>query len=97
MNLLTVVAEMQAKPGKEEALREALLNLIEPTRLEQGCLQYDLHQDNTEPGRFVFFEKWDSAEHLDLHLAKPHLEAFKARADDLLESPVRLLRMTRIG
>jgi quinol monooxygenase YgiN len=97
MNLLTVVAEMQAKPGKEEELREALLALIEPTRREQGCLQYDLHIDNADPGRFLFYEKWASQENLDRHLNMPHLQEFKGRMDNLLAGPMRLLRMSRIG
>ena len=95
--MLTVVAEMQAKPGQESALREALLGLIAPTRVESGCVQYDLHEDNDVPGRFLFYETWESKEHLDRHLATPHLEAFKARMDDLLAAPLRLLLMTRIG
>jgi len=40
---LTVVAHVHAQAGKEDALREALLTLVEPTRREQGCVQYDLH------------------------------------------------------
>jgi quinol monooxygenase YgiN len=40
--LLTVVAHMQAEPGKEEALQRAALDL-ETTRKEDPCVQYDLH------------------------------------------------------
>ncbi len=96
-NLLTVIAEIQARPGKEEELREVLLGLVGPTRLEEGCVQYDLHEDHAAPGKFLFYENWRSGEHLDRHLETPHLRAFKARLDELLESPIRLLRMTRIA
>ena len=96
-NLLTVVAEIHAKSGKEEDLRQVLLGLIGPTRQETGCVQYDLHEDNAAPGRFLFYENWQSREHLDRHQETPHLQAFKARMDDLLETPIRLLQMTRIG
>ena len=33
----TVVAAFQARFGKEAALREALVKLLVPTRLEEGC------------------------------------------------------------
>ncbi|MCP6769203.1 antibiotic biosynthesis monooxygenase, partial [Klebsiella pneumoniae] len=71
--LLTVVAQIQAKPGKEEDVRRLLLTLIEPTRKEEGCVQYDLHVHTSDPSRFVFYENWTSRDHLDRHLASPHL------------------------
>lgn len=95
--LLTVVAEIIAAPGKEAALREALLGLIEPTRAEDGCVQYDLHESTDTPGQFVFYENWISRGHLDRHLASPHLEAMKARFPELLAVPPRILTYTRIA
>jgi quinol monooxygenase YgiN len=95
--LLTVVAEMAAKPGKEDDLRRALTALIEPTRKEEGCVQYDLHVATDSPGRFVFYENWTSRELLDRHLASPHLKAFGAMAGDLLAEPPRILTYSRIG
>lgn len=95
--LLTVAAELIAAPGQEEALRATLLALIAPTRAEDGCVQYDLHESTDTPGHFLFFENWTSRAHLDRHLASPHLEAFKARFDQLLASPPRILTYTRIG
>ena len=95
--LVTVVAEMKAKAGKEEALRQALLALVEPTRKEQGCVQYDLHEHLTEPGRFVFYENWTTAEDLARHAASEHLKQFGAIRDELLESPPRVERFIRIA
>jgi quinol monooxygenase YgiN len=93
--LLTIFAEMYAKPGKEAALREVLLGLIEPTKKEAGHVQYDLHVDNDDPKHFLFYENWTSRAHLDAHLAAPHLQAFLARQDELLAAPVRIVFATR--
>jgi quinol monooxygenase YgiN len=49
-DLLTVVARINAKPGEEQELREALEGLIEPTVQEKGCVNYDLHQGVEDPG-----------------------------------------------
>lgn len=95
--LLTVVAEMTAKPGKEDELRQALVALVAPTRNEQGCVQYDLHAATDDPGRFVFYENWTSREMLDLHLASAHLKAFGELAPGLLAEPARILTYTRIA
>ena len=96
-NFLTVVAELKAKPGKEDALRQAALALVEPTRKEQGCVQYDLHEHKSEPGRFVFFENWASEEHLAKHAASEHLKQFGALRAELLDGPPRVERYRRIA
>ncbi|MDP3919262.1 MAG: putative quinol monooxygenase [Candidatus Omnitrophota bacterium] len=85
---LTVVAEMTAKQGKEETLKEELLKLLEPTRMEEGCINYDMHQSHDKPGFFIFYENWISKAHLERHLATPHLKAFFAKEADLLEGVV---------
>jgi quinol monooxygenase YgiN len=94
---LTVVALIKAKPGQEENLREALLNLIPTTRAEEGCLNYDLHRSMEEPGAFLFHENWTSKEALDAHLAKPHLREFLGRADELLAEPPQITLWEKIG
>ena len=95
--LLTVVAEMKAKPGKEEALRHALLALVEPTRKEAGCVQYDLHVHTTDPGRFVFYENWSSEDHLARHSQSEHLKHFGTLRGELLEAPPSVERFKRIA
>jgi quinol monooxygenase YgiN len=94
--LLCVVAEFRAKPGKEEELRRALRGLVEPTRKEDGCVQYDLHVHTKDPGRFVFYEKWASEEDLARHAASAHLKKLTAVADELLNAPARVELYRRI-
>ncbi|HBY59294.1 MAG TPA: antibiotic biosynthesis monooxygenase [Solibacterales bacterium] len=96
-NALTVVAELVAKPGRESELREQLLGLIEPTRKEDGCLQYDLHEHTSDQGRFVFYENWTSEEALARHAASPHLQALGKVAPDLLAEPARILTYRRLA
>jgi quinol monooxygenase YgiN len=95
--LLTVVAWMQAKPGKEDDLRSAVLALIEPTRKEDGCVQYDLHEHSDKPGTFVFYENWTSKEALAKHAASAHLKAFGEVSGALLVEPPRVETYWRIA
>jgi quinol monooxygenase YgiN len=94
--VVTVVAEMLAKPGREEALKSELLDMVEKTRTEEGCAQYDLHVALGEPGRFVFFENWASEEALKAHSESAHLKAFGVKAADLVAER-RVLRYSRIA
>ena len=83
VKVITVIASFQAAPGREQALREALVALVAPTRKEEGCLNYDLHVFQDNPGKFVFFENWISRAHLDAHLANTHIQAFLPHVDHL--------------
>ena len=96
-DLLTVVAEVFAKPGKEDEVYKHLLGFVEPTRKEEGCLQYDLHVANDQPGHFIFYETWTSEQHLEKHSASAHIQAFRAIAPTLTTGPTRIVKATRIA
>jgi quinol monooxygenase YgiN len=87
MNIIAVVAVLKAKPGKEEALGEALGKLVSPSREDDGCISYDLHRNLDDRSVFIFYERWESKELLDQHLAQPHLTAFGEKAGELLDGP----------
>lgn len=94
---LTVVARVQAKAGKEEAVKNELLALIESTRSEPGCINYDLHQAMDDPSVFMFYENWRSKEDLDRHLETPHLKAWREKGDSLLAGPSDVTLWHMIG
>lgn len=96
MAKLTIVANIIAKPDHIELVKTELLKLIEITRKEEGCINYDLHQDNENPAHFVFYENWESRELLMAHLAAPHLTHYKSATEDAVES-FTLNEMTQIG
>ena len=97
-DLLTVIAFMRAKPGQEDELRAALRGLIDPTRAEDGYVNYDLHESITDPGLFYFYENWESGEALDAHLDAPHLRELLARIPELLDdSGLNIQRLQRIA
>jgi quinol monooxygenase YgiN len=97
-DLLTVIANMRAKPGKEAELRAALEALVEPTTREDGYVNYDLHQAVDDPAVFCFYENWESGAALDAHLATSHLQEFAARIDELLAEPgLTIARLRRIA
>ncbi|MEO0797271.1 MAG: putative quinol monooxygenase [Verrucomicrobiota bacterium] len=90
MSQLTVVAKITAKPGKEDATKEALLALIPTTLAEEGCLNYDMHVSCDEPGTFLFYENWASRETWEAHINNDHLQAFIASAEELLAKDVEI-------
>lgn len=86
MKPLTVVAKLKAKEGCEERLGEMLQGLVEPTRAEKGCINYDLHRSHEEPGLFIFYENWESRPLWEDHMKSPHLVAFGEGQAAVIES-----------
>lgn len=93
---LTVIARMRAKAGQEARLRQELKELLAPTRAEAGCVTYDLHESNTEPGLFVFYEIWKSGADLDAHFETPHMTALHTKVPELVEGPIDLTKCTKL-
>ena len=95
--LITVIAYMRAKAGKEQELRDALLGLVEPTTQEQGFVNYDLHQDVSDPAFFALYENWETLDLHNTHMDTPHLQDFGSRLDDLLDGSLNVHQMRRIA
>ena len=96
MAKLTIVANIKANPDKVDLVRQELLRLIDITRAEPGCINYDLHQDNESPAHFMFYENWESRELWQTHMNAPHLAAYMAATEGAVES-FTLNEMSVIG
>lgn len=96
MSKLTIVGNIHAKPDQIDLVKSELLNLIETTRAEEGCLNYDLHQDKENPAHFLFFENWESCERWQKHMENQHLADFMVATEGAVEA-VTLSEMTQIG
>jgi quinol monooxygenase YgiN len=89
---VAVVALIRAKPGQEERVASELRALLEPTRAETGCLNFDMHRSTTDPGRFMFHENWTSEEALEAHFRTPHIQRWVSLVDELCAEPLDVTR-----
>jgi quinol monooxygenase YgiN len=71
-----VIARAEVRPEACEIFIAAAEDCIAATRLEQGCLAYDIHESVTQPGRFVSYESWETRADIDRHMLTPHVVAF---------------------
>lgn|ERR671932_147600 len=70
---IRVVAHIVTLPDKVEEVKSVLLSIIEPTRQEDGCIVYELLQNQEDPTDFTFVEEWESQELLNAHLTSVHI------------------------
>ena len=96
MTTLTIIATIVCKKEKIEFVKSEMLKLIDKTRAEEGCNNYDLHQDNSNPAHFVFHENWESEALLEKHLESQHIADYVAATAGCIES-FAINRMTHIA
>jgi quinol monooxygenase YgiN len=89
----SVVAQVRAKPGKEDALRQATLPLIAQVRSDPKNLVYFLQEDREVPGHFVFYEVFASKEDFDAHNAMPYVKAWFSKLPELAPGGVEVMKM----
>ncbi|MGH3148578.1 MAG: putative quinol monooxygenase [Rubrobacter sp.] len=94
---VSVVARAKAPEGMTDRLRGELEALVEPTRSEEGCINYDLHQGTEDPSVFFFYENWQSVDDLNRHLESPHVQAFLGNMDELTVDGVEITQLRMVS
>lgn len=84
-NQLPMIVKFEVKKDKIEFVKKELLSILEPTRQEQGCLRYDLHQDIEDPSIFMFYEVWETTEAWKAHDSKKHILDFKKNIEGAVD------------
>ena len=92
----TVIAKFRARKDKLDEVKKTLYALVVPTLLEEGCLQYDLHQSKGEPGTFFLYENWADDKCLTNHLSKDYNEDFQNKVKQFLQSPMEIFLLSKI-
>jgi len=93
----SVVAQVRAKPGKEDALRAATLPLIALVRGDPKNLVYFLQEDRAKPGHFIFYEIFASQADFEAHNAMPYVQDWFAKLPELADGGVEVMRMEILG
>ncbi len=97
MAQISIKAIIRAKAGKEDIVKQELLSLLDQTRAEKGCLNYDLHQCDTDGTEFLFYENWEDQECFDKHLQTDHVTSFLSKADQLLAAPLEVVKYQKLS
>jgi quinol monooxygenase YgiN len=96
MGMITLTAKLKAKPGKEDALRKALLALVEPSRAEAGCIEYILHAIKDDPAAFLFYEIWKDQAALDLHVKTETFTNFIKVKPELVDGDFEIVVLNKL-
>ena len=94
---LVIFARFHAQPGNEQAVADAILANLPPTRAEPGCLGIHAYRSVRDPRLYFIHSVWKDVAAFERHADLPHTVRFLARVEPLIDHPLDINRTERIG
>lgn len=78
---IVVIGQFRLPPERMGEARPIMRKVMEASRAEAGCIEYNYAEDVLDPGLIRVSERWDSQAHLEAHFRTPHMAVWvKERA-----------------
>lgn len=74
--MLIISAEFKVKPAFRSQLIEMALKLVPLSEAEAGCISYRFFEDQSEEGKFLFFERWENQKAIGEHFEQSYFTLF---------------------
>jgi len=92
-----IFARFHARPGNEDAVAAALLDVLTPSREEPGCLGIHAFRSMRDLQLFYIHSRWKDEAAFECHAGLPHTLRFIERVELLIDHPLDVTRAGRIG
>ena len=82
--MLAMWVKVRVKPEQRERFLKAIeVDALGSERDEQGCMRFNVLQDEQDANVYYFFEVYRDPAALEAHRAAPHYAVWRAAADTL--------------
>jgi quinol monooxygenase YgiN len=85
--MILATLRMIIRPEMRRDFLETMRGMLEPTRVERGCLSYRLYEDVEDINTFVLVEEWATQKDLENHICTDNQRQLLALMDLLNEQP----------
>ncbi|MCB2290153.1 antibiotic biosynthesis monooxygenase [Clostridium sp. CS001] len=72
--MIKVIAKNFAKEDKIERVLELAKILVETTVKEEGCISYEMYQDEKNSSILIMIEEWETIEAMNNHMSSEHFK-----------------------
>ena len=76
--MIAIIGQFRMPVESLPTARPLMRAVVEATRAEDGCIEYNYAEDVLDPGLIRVSEVWDSYEQLMAHMATPHMKGWSA-------------------
>lgn len=88
--VVIITSRMVIEKSCIDSFAEIAKTVVEATRKEKGCMEYELLQDFFHPEIFFFYEVYRDAEAQSFHSGRQYLKDFKELRKPMLRQPPEL-------
>ncbi|MGB9977975.1 putative quinol monooxygenase [Methanobacterium sp.] len=88
--MIIVTAKITAKLGEKDNIISKTQDLIDSSRLESGCISYNLYTSTEDKNVLLMLEQWENQDALRLHMQTEHFKTFNTAIKDNLEGEVNI-------
>lgn len=88
--MITIVAKITIKKDCINEFIELANKLVEESRKEIGCEEYQLYQDINNPQVLTFIEKWADEKAIEIHNQSEHFTTMVPKFSALEEVPTEI-------
>ncbi len=93
---LYIFARFHALPGCEDAVAEAIQDVLGPSGAEPACLEIHAFRSIRDTRLFFVYSRWRDEAGFDGHAGLPHTVRFIQRVEPLIDHAVDVARTERI-
>ncbi len=94
---LFIFARFHAREGQEDAIAEALREVVAPSRAEAGCLSINAFRSTRDPRLFYIYSRWTDEAAFVVHAELPHTKRFIQNIDSMIDHPLEVTRAELIA
>ena len=94
--MVHILARIHVKPEAAAAARDILTTLVNASRKEPGCIDYQLLQRADAPHVFQTVEIWADQASIDAHMTAANVGAAIAAAGPLFTAPPEILAFNKL-
>jgi quinol monooxygenase YgiN len=87
---IVLIARLKVKKDSVEQAKQAALAIVEDSRAEKGCLNYDFHQAIDDETVFIWHETWESEAAIGEHGKSEHFVTFSEQIKDSIDEPLQI-------
>lgn len=84
---ILVTLRMNVRPERRSAFLETMRGMVEPARVERGCLTYRLYEEVEGKNNFVLLEEWRTQKDLESHIRTDNQRRLLALLELLGQEP----------
>lgn len=85
--MILATLRMNVQPERRSDLLETMRGMLEPVRVERGCISYCLYEDVEDRNTFILVEEWKTQSDLERHIRTDNQRRILALMDILSEQP----------